>query len=385
MIRAALRRGHCTKVWDFGGNGLPHAITQQESETPLTADGRELERARKLVELWGDDTLSYFALRDDKCFFFASNGRAMIAYARYGGFALASGDPVGAPDSHALAVTEFVSMARRERLRVAFLAVREENLPLYRASKLAGYYYGEEALLNCRTFSLDGSARRPLRLPVNKLGKRGYRFELVKESACAADVLRELEDVRVAHHGGAEVSGFTMGLDRGITGADPSLLLAIARDPEGQVEAFLRLAPCSGSLAAYTLDLMRRRPGNVNGVNEFLIAHTAVALRELGVGRLSLNFSIYRRFMLEHSHAGTEERFTRWLLTRFEWLLPIRPLVRWNEKFKPSWIPRCIVHEPGQLLRTILLYVIAEGFVRLPFVGRLAMPRVRAHWTEGRA
>ena len=48
---------------------------------------------------YGSDTLAYFALRDDKSFFFSSDGQVLIAYTYLGGFALVSGDPIGRPSS----------------------------------------------------------------------------------------------------------------------------------------------------------------------------------------------------------------------------------------------------------------------------------------------
>jgi lysylphosphatidylglycerol synthetase-like protein (DUF2156 family) len=344
-------------------------------------DDDDLELACKLVELWGADTLAYFALRDDKRFFFCSNRRAMVAYASYAGCLLASGDPIGDPDSLARVVREFVAFAHAQGRRVAFLAVSDATLPTLRALGLCDFYYGDEAVLDCTEFSLAGSARRPIRLPNTQLIKRGDRFELVEECRCDAATLAEVEAVRASQHGAGELTGFTMGLDRGITGREPGLLLALARTPEGVLEAFLRLAPCSGRVSTYTLDMMRRLPDSANGVHEFLIAQTALALREAGAELLSLNFSVYRRYFAEPGEMGPRERWARWLLTRFEWLLPIRSLVRWNEKFAPNWLARYIVHERGQLLRTIVLYVIAEGFFRLPGIGRLALPSVRKHWT----
>ena len=49
----------------------------------------------RLVRGYGSDTLAYFALRDDKSFFFCSDGEVLIAYTYLGGFALVSGDPIG--------------------------------------------------------------------------------------------------------------------------------------------------------------------------------------------------------------------------------------------------------------------------------------------------
>ena len=53
------------------------------------------DRARDLVRGYGSDTLAYFALRDDKSFFFSRDGQVLIAYTYLGGFALVSGDPIG--------------------------------------------------------------------------------------------------------------------------------------------------------------------------------------------------------------------------------------------------------------------------------------------------
>ena len=62
---------------------------------PHTRD--DWARAERLIREHGDDTLAAFALRDDKSFFFASDGEAMIAFTYVLGYALASGDPIGAP------------------------------------------------------------------------------------------------------------------------------------------------------------------------------------------------------------------------------------------------------------------------------------------------
>lgn len=345
---------------------------------PADAASDVWERATKLVELWGDDTLACFALRADKEFFFSSDGRAMIAFARYWGTALASGDPIGHPDSLRLVIDEFIEMCQFERLRVAFLGVREDAVALYARHGLEAFYYGDEALVRCGEFSLDGSARRAVRLPVNKLVRHGFTFELIDETACSRTTLRVLEAIRSVHHGKESERGFTMGLDSRVDGTHAGLLLAIARNPEGRVEAFLRIAPCSaGPRLSYSLDLMCRGPDCINGVNEFLIANTALTLRERGVEVLSLNFSVYRRYLGDSPLLDPRLRRNAWVLTRFEWLFPIRPLVHWNAKFAPRWLSRCILHQPGRLLLTLLLYVIAEGFIRLPLIGQLEMPRVR--------
>ena len=355
----------------------PRPITRGGLVSSCRRERAEWERARKLVELYGSDTLAYFALREDKHFFFGSDGKAMIAYAVSLGTAIVSGDPIGEAGSTEAVFDEFRAFARSRGWRVAILAAREDRLALYRSRGLRSFYIGDEAIVDCKRFSLSGSKMRPVRLPVNKLTKRGYSFELVAEHEAPAETIRELDDVSQSQHALEDEVGFTMGLSTRVTGGHVGMLLAIARNPEGRIEGFMRFAPCAGTGGGYSLDLMRRAPDAGNGVNEFVIANTALALGERGVERLSLNFSAVRRYLLKDADLDARERLVRWLLCRMEWLLPVRSLVQWNKKFRPDWSSLYIVHEPRGLARAGLIYVMAEGFIRLPGLGRLRMARVR--------
>ena len=73
---------------------LFRAIARRDA--PTEADR---EHARRLVRLYGSDTLDYFALRPDKSYFFSSDGEAMVAYTYESGYALVAADPIGAPGS----------------------------------------------------------------------------------------------------------------------------------------------------------------------------------------------------------------------------------------------------------------------------------------------
>jgi hypothetical protein len=57
-------------------------------------------------------TLDYFALRDDKRYFFAADGDAFLAYGFFGGTALVSGDPIGSAAARDRVVGEFLEVCR---------------------------------------------------------------------------------------------------------------------------------------------------------------------------------------------------------------------------------------------------------------------------------
>ena len=87
------------------------------------------------MHAYGGDTLAYFALRDDKSYFFSSDGRGddrLHLPARATRWS--SGDPIGAAGvDPGRVVDEFLAFCRERGWRVAFLAVREADLPLYAA------------------------------------------------------------------------------------------------------------------------------------------------------------------------------------------------------------------------------------------------------------
>src|SRR5439155_13663300 len=70
---------------------------------PLSAPFRREEATRRaaveLVRSHGDDTLSFFKLRDDKQYLFSPDRRAFAGYRVESGVLLVSGDPVGPPEA----------------------------------------------------------------------------------------------------------------------------------------------------------------------------------------------------------------------------------------------------------------------------------------------
>ncbi len=92
-------------------------------------------------------------------------GRAMVAYAYMGGYALASADPVGASGSIERAVDEFVAFCRDRGWHITFLAVREQTATMYERRGFHTIYLGDEAIRSSsesstRSASSGGAGRR---------------------------------------------------------------------------------------------------------------------------------------------------------------------------------------------------------------------------------
>lgn len=334
-------------------------------------------RARALVRAHGSDTLASFALRDDKSFFFGSDGQALIAYTYLGGFALVSGDPIGAPESIDPALDEFLQFCHERSWKVAFLAVRSADLPRYEARGLHSFYLGDEAILLCDRFSLDGPQMKTVRAAVRRVG-RAYRFEVLRESEASATLVRQLNAISAQWRGKAPERGFTMSLSQEVEGAgrNPEFLLCVALDQTGAPGGFLRIVPAYGPDFGYTLDLMRHLPDAPNGMTEFLISQTAAALREEGIVRLSMNFALWGRLYGKDVQYTASQRMARSAVSVLNPFFQIKSLHDFNQKFSPQWLSRELVfEEPTDLPRVGLLYAGAEGFLAMPVIGGLLVPR----------
>jgi lysylphosphatidylglycerol synthetase-like protein (DUF2156 family) len=111
-------------------------------------------------------------------------------------------------------------------------------------------------------------------------------------------------------------------------------------------------------------------------MTEFLIVSTAEALGGRGVVRLSMNFAMWGRLFAEDVPLRPAERMVRWLAGVLNPFFQIRSLRDFNAKFDPVWLPRVLAYRrPSDLPKVGLLYAGAEGFLAVPLIGDLLVPR----------
>jgi lysylphosphatidylglycerol synthetase-like protein (DUF2156 family) len=167
-----------------------------------------------------------------------------------------------------------------------------------------------------------------------------------------------------------------MTLSTDIEGVDPEFLLCVAFDDENRPGGFLRIVPAYGPDFGFTLDLMRHDPDSPNGMTEFLIAGAAAALKQEGVRRLSMNFAVWGRLFERDVPFTFSQRVAKKLVSVLNPFFQIRSLHDFNEKFHPEWLPRVLVYRaPEDLPKVALRYAGVEGFVALPGLGELFMPK----------
>ncbi len=273
------------------------------------------ERARFIVERYGVDSLSYFALRDDKEWFGFRD--TLVAYRVHNGIALVSPDPIGPVGQRAEAWGAFREFADEHGWPVAVMGAGADWLPVYGASGMHDLYIGDEAVVNVRRFSLDGKQNKSLRQSVSRVEKAGYRVEFFDPSRVEPELEATLRDLMTGSRRGDVERGFSMTLGRVFGPEDRGLLLAVALDGDDRPAGFCQYVPAR-AIEGWSLDLMRRSEASdiPNGITEFIVAKTIEHLRREGSVGLALNFATFRAVLASEAGDRFVQRAQKWILER---------------------------------------------------------------------
>jgi lysylphosphatidylglycerol synthetase-like protein (DUF2156 family)/UDP-2,3-diacylglucosamine pyrophosphatase LpxH len=357
---------------------LATALPGREHRRTGEARTRAFDRARAIFDRYGGDTLDYFALRDDKSWLFSGN--TLVAYSVINRVMLVSPDPIGPVNERLDAWSDAMDLADTNGWYVCVLGASAPWLPIYRAAGLTGVYIGDEAIVDCQTFSLKGKSMKSLRGAYNRVSKSGYHVDVMPALEAGPELRKQLADLATETRQGEVERGFSMTLSRMFDERDTDLLLAVCMDPDGKPAAFNQYIPAS-HINGYSLDLMRRtsNPDAPNGLTDFVIIETINWMAEHGLTGLGLNFAVMRAVVAEENTTGPWRSAEKSLLHRFSDSMQLESLWNFNKKYDPEWRPRySVADDRAHLPRAGLAIARAESVSELPLVGRFMKPKTPA-------
>ncbi|WP_313812161.1 phosphatidylglycerol lysyltransferase domain-containing protein [Glutamicibacter sp.] len=327
------------------------------------------ERARAVFAAHGGGTLDYFALRDDKDWFFLHH--SMVAYAVRGSVALVSPDPIGPEAEREEVWAEFMLFAERQGLSVSVMGAAAQWLETYEASGLRPIYLGDEAIVESGGFTLAGKKSKSLRQSHARLLRAGYRIEHLMAPQVPARLREQLLELSTQSRQGEAERGFSMTLSRLFDPLDTELLLSIAFDADDAPQAFIQWVPAP-ALDGWSLDVMRRSTAEdlPGGLTDFIIIETILMMAGQGRGGLGLNFAVLRDAVDPSAKASRLEKLVAKQASKHA---QVASLYRFNAKYDPRWAPRyAAVGTVDLWLAQGLRIAQAEGYAELPGIERFA-------------
>lgn len=328
------------------------------------------DRVRRLIEIYGSDTLTYFALRDDKTYFFA--GESCIAYSVLNGVALVSPDPIGPVSERTIIWELFRIMTNEKGWTIAIIGASVQWRDIYKASGFRSIYMGDEAIVDVTQFEFAGKKNKNLRQARNRVLNHGYTIEFFDPSEMDVDLVAFLKSIMADTRRGDDERGFSMTLGRAFSNEDKGLLCAVAFDHSHTPVGFCIYVPAT-NINGYSLDIMRRANGeHVNGLMDFIIIETILEIRERGYSHLALNFATKRAVLAGEHGTKLKTRAESWFLKKFGKDMQIESLWYFNSKYYPEWIPRyALFNTPEYFLPSAFAMAKAESISEIPVIGKL--------------
>lgn len=338
-------------------------------------------RVREAIERGGGDAISFMATWPGNDYWFDPVDGHAIAYRVIGRVAITTGGPFGAPPPHDRSVDRFARFCDDNGWTPVFYSVDAAFEGLFREMGWSTMVVAEEAVIDPQNWSTTGKKWQDVRSSINRAERAGIRAEWTTFAALPLSQVVQLSDISeqwVAEKDLPEM-GFTLGgLDEL---RDPAVRLMLAVDEEGRIEGVTSWLPTfrDGVVVGWTLDFMRRRPGSINGVMEFLIAEAAIRMRDDGIEFMSLSAAPLAHTAVEPEDAERSgmDRTLGFLSSSLEPVYGFRSLLRFKRKFQPAQRPMIMAYPDPVALPAIGVALIRAYLPQLSVRQAAALARGR--------
>lgn len=327
---------------------------------------KEIAVRRLLLRYGAADSLGYFNTRRDRSTIFSATGLSALTYRVVAGVSLAASDPIGDRNDWLHAIDAWRAEARRYGWQPAVLAAGEDGARAYAARGMRVLRLGDEAVLDAATFSIRRPELSEIQRSAARARRSGVTVRIRRQSDIGASELADIATSTRAWLNGIVDRGFSMALNRQRDPADGRCLVVTAyRD--SQLVGVLRFVPWGHR--DLSLDVMRRSRQAPSGVTELMITELMTAADRLGVGRVSLNFCMFRGVFAEADRVGGRSvtKLNAGVLGVLDRFWQLERLYLATQKYGPDWVPRFLCYDdPLVLPRVGLAAAAAEGFVPWP-------------------
>lgn len=310
---------------------------------PLAAASETPEPRALALSNRTDANLAYTG---DKRFIVSASGNCFLMYQIRGHSWIVMGDPVGAREEWTDLLWQLREQADAAQGRLLLYQISAEALPAAIDLGLQIIKYGEEALVDLTTFSLDVPAAKSLRHAERRAVREGATFEIVP----AAKVPAIMEDIHAISNRWLKAKrhrekGFSVGW------FDPAYVArfdcALVRH-EGRIVAFANIWE-TANRSELSIDLMRHDGDMPYGTMDYLFVRLMLWGKDSGYGRFSLGMAPLSG-LDARPLAPLWAKLGSLLYKHGEALYGFEGLRAYKDKFSPDWEPRFIAGPHGLAL-----------------------------------
>lgn len=299
----------------------------------------DYKRAKALVQKYGCSALDYFKTYPDKFIFFTEDRDGFISFKMTRHFAFALEDPVCKNESaFKELVKSFDQFCHQNGFVSIYYRIPQQSLSIYKELDKKYIPIGEEAVLDLKTYTLDGGKMKTTRSAINRLTAEGFVIKIytapIKEG-----LMQKIEQVsdKWLKELNQKETAFTQGVfDRSIL---KEQTIITVEDQEEKVYAFLNIVPDYAPGEA-TYDLIRKINDAPNGVLDMLLAKTLMYFKEQGYEYANMGLAPLSGLEGEN----LTEKTIKYAYDNLKIFGHFKGLRKYKDKFHPLWKKKYLVY-----------------------------------------
>ncbi|MCH4071948.1 bifunctional lysylphosphatidylglycerol flippase/synthetase MprF [Pseudoramibacter sp.] len=320
----------------------PWLIEQNRSE-------EDLQHARTLLKLYGQNPCSYLTLEDDKTLYFGKNVDGVVPYGISGSTIIINGDPICADEDFPALLSEFKQFCIRAGYDLFFLIVTDHYLKDYKEQGFGICKCGVEARFDLQAYDLHGKKGAKMRMNINHAKRAGVEVREYKPlKQRDMEIEHAFDRITREWLGGKKSSMLvftmgTVGLDRPL---DKRYFYAL--DQNGEICAFIVYVPFMHN-EGYMADVTRRGKNAPGGVMETINYHAFQVFASEGCKYASLGCAPLAGLEPgEQQGSPGVEKLLKFGYDKLNACYGFRDLYQAKKKYSPTWwVPSYFVYLPS--------------------------------------
>jgi phosphatidylglycerol lysyltransferase len=305
-----------------------------------TSDESSAEKAKSLLNEFGNSAVDYYKLYRDKLHFFSDIHQAFVAYRIADNFAIVLEEPVCDEENKIEVLIEFEKQCRKMGLKTAYYRVDENSTPWFNQLKKQKLIIGQEAILEVDKFGLEGKDKKSLRNGLNSLQKKGCVVDIypAPHSATFIDQLKKVSDEWLVYYDKEEML-FSQGMfdEKELQQQD---IIAVT-DEAGNVQAFLNIIPDFAEDEC-TYDMIRKTADAPAASMDALIVKMVDYAKERN--KLFINLGMVAMSGIAEPN-NTAEQIIKLVAEKIKRFQHYKGLREFKEKYATLWENKYLVYE----------------------------------------
>lgn len=314
------------------------------------------ERIIELISKYGGSSLAHYVFVGDKYVHISKKEDVFFQYQIISDKIIVLGGPIGNREAFYEAIKEFYDLADLYGYTLVFSGVDMNIFPELHDMGYDFLKLGQDALVKLDEFSLAGNKNKSKRQAVSRIDKAGYTFS-IETPPFTDELFKELKEVSDEWLNGKKEKGFAVGyFNKEYMEMEK---IAIVRNGEGEIKAFANIMPMYDGNKTLSIDLMRFKNIELNGIMDFIFVNLFEYGKENGYEFFNLGL-VPLADVGESNYSFIREKIAYQIFNNGNFIYSFKGLKKFKDKYASKWDDKYIAYkkESSLLITCIQLLTI---------------------------